>query len=390
MKGCEGVVVTGDILSSMTRSGSGASRYAEAVEGMEQFGITMKGLLKELLRSNGVMVHTIDHRVKSEQSAKRKIERPDDTYEGFSSLHDLLGLRVTCYFSDDVDRVVEIVEREFEIDSSRSVDKGKQLGTKEFGYRSVHRVAQINEKRAQLAEYDRYKSLRFEIQLRTVVQHAWAEIEHDLGYKQETIPEPMSRRFSMLAGVLELVDYEFMALRDQLADYKRDADAAAKTRATDMSLDLATLAALIDHDEAVRSLDEDVATATGRGFRAAEADTHYLERRLAALRSVGVNSIKEMRHAVDAWRSHVIAFAPHWIEVVNAERRRKGEDFRDHSNFFSRGVGIYYLYLVMGLEAARGGQRPDDDVFNTVGVEDAWAETIAKVGPPPSTLPGQV
>jgi putative GTP pyrophosphokinase len=137
---------------------------------MEEFGLTIKGLLKELLRHNGVVVHTIDHRVKTEKSAKRKLSRQDASYEGFSSLHDLLGLRITCYFSDDIDRIVKIIEDEFLMDHSRSVDKGKQLGTREFGYRSVHRVAQISASRSKLAEYDRYKSLRFEIQIRTVVQ----------------------------------------------------------------------------------------------------------------------------------------------------------------------------------------------------------------------------
>ena len=46
-----------------------------------------------------------------------------------------------------------------------------------------------------------------EIQIRTVMQHAWAEIEHDLGYKsKEDIPDKYRRQFSILAGLIELAD----------------------------------------------------------------------------------------------------------------------------------------------------------------------------------------
>lgn len=371
----------------MTNMGSGASRYEEAVSGMEEFGHTVKGLLKELLRYNGVVVHTIDHRVKTEQSAKRKLASPDGSYQGFSSLHDLLGLRVTCYFSDDIDRIVEILEREFLVDPSRSVDKGKELGTKEFGYRSVHRVAQMSQDRAGLAEYDRYKSLRFEIQIRTVVQHAWAEIEHDLGYKQDTIPEPMSRRFSMLAGVLELVDYEFMALRDQLEKYERDADQAAMTKTTDMSLDLATLSSIIKHDDALYRLDKEIAASAHRGLRVGPPDNTYLEKRLQSLRSVGVNSITEVRQALEAWRLHVLEFAPLWIESRNEKRRQNGVDLSLGSSLLPKGVSFFYLWLAMGLEAKTKGYLPPDGILREPGADEIWAEAIAAVGTPPELPP---
>lgn len=371
----------------MTKMGSGASRYAEAVAGMEEFGLTVKGLLRELLRHNGVVVHTIDHRVKTEQSAKRKLARPDGSYQGFSSLHDLLGLRVTCYFSDDVDRIVEILEREFLVDPSRSVDKGKQLGTKEFGYRSVHRVAQMGQDRAVLAEYDRYKSLRFEVQIRTVVQHAWAEIEHDLGYKQDTIPEPMSRRFSMLAGVLELVDYEFMALRDQLEEYEKDADRAARTKVTNMSLDLATLHAIIKYDDSVKRFDQEVTDAAKRTLRDGEPDPKYLERRLSAIRAVGVDTITGMREAVDAWKPHVLDFAPRWIKLMDEKGKREGEVSSTERQPFPRGVGFFYLWLAMGLEATSKGLLPEDQMLMEPGALASWDATIAAVGTPPELPP---
>ena len=55
--------------------------------------------------------------------------------------------------------------------------------------------------------------------MRTVLQHAWAEFEHDIRYKG-TVPEEhardFDRRFTLAAGLLELADQEFTTIRDRL------------------------------------------------------------------------------------------------------------------------------------------------------------------------------
>jgi ppGpp synthetase/RelA/SpoT-type nucleotidyltranferase len=55
------------------------------------------------------------------------------------------------------------------------------------------------------------------------LQHAWAEIEHDLGYKTALgVPRNVRRQFSRLAGLLEIADTEFASIRDRLSSYERD------------------------------------------------------------------------------------------------------------------------------------------------------------------------
>lgn len=374
------------MIGIMNNLGGTAPKYWDAVAGLDAFGVTVKGLIAELLRTDGVTVHTIDHRVKTEESAKKKINAPGSGYEGYTSLHDLLGLRITCYFSDDVDKVAALIEREFHVDPGMSVDKGKILGPKEFGYRSVHRVAHMSPQRTQFPEYRRFRSMQFEVQIRSVLQHAWAEIEHDLGYKQESIPEPLSRRFSMLAGVLELVDFEFMALRDEVVKYEDQAEEAAKTKTTDMGLDLATLASIFRHDQNLASLDAQVAAAAGRGLDEGEPDSSDLVRRVRGLRELGVTTINELRQAVEAWRAHIVAFVPKWLEEVAKE---EGGDWGANvvERPFPRGIGLFYLWLVMSTSGPNGLSDPDialDDPDATVKI---WAETLAEVGPHPALPP---
>jgi ppGpp synthetase/RelA/SpoT-type nucleotidyltranferase len=76
-----------------------------------------------------------------------------------------------------------------------------------FGYQSIHYLVQVSEARVALAEYARYRAMIAEIQVRTILQHAWAEIEHDIQYKSSVaMPSVIRRRFMSLAGLLEIAD----------------------------------------------------------------------------------------------------------------------------------------------------------------------------------------
>jgi hypothetical protein len=74
----------------------------------------------------------------------------------------------------------------------------------------------MNTTRSGLAEYQSYKDLKLEVQVRTILQHAWAEMEHDIQYKSpNAIPTLIKRRFIALAGLLEIADREFQTLQDE-------------------------------------------------------------------------------------------------------------------------------------------------------------------------------
>jgi putative GTP pyrophosphokinase len=183
------------------------------------FGRKLVELLQEAL--DGIHLHSIYFRVKDLDRLDEKLHREGKHYQSLKDVTDLLGVRVVTYFADDIDRVVQVIDQEFAVDHERSVDKRSTTEADRFGYISVHKVVQLSEARTALAEYKRFEGLFAEIQIRSILQHAWAEIEHDLGYLSTEMPLHLRRKFSILSGMLELVDEEFKRLRDELADHFR-------------------------------------------------------------------------------------------------------------------------------------------------------------------------
>ncbi len=167
------------------------------------------------LSSAGILVASVESRVKEESSLRGKLELKGAKYHTLSDITDIVGLRVITFYIDDVDKVASMVERLFNVDWENSVDKRKIHEIDSFGYMSLHYVCAIPD-----------WTYRFEIQIRTVLQHAWANMSHDTGYKSGVeIPKRYMREMSRLAGMLELVDDEFSKIRTELSDYRRSVKA---------------------------------------------------------------------------------------------------------------------------------------------------------------------
>jgi putative GTP pyrophosphokinase len=162
-------------------------------------------------------VHDVRSRLKARDSFDAKIRRSPGKYSDLSAVTDLVGLRIITYFAADVDRVASILEEEFEIDRLRSVDKRARTDPTQFGYSSLHYIISLPERRTSLSEYRGWRGLLAEVQVRSLLQHAWAEIEHDLGYKAvQDVPFDIRRRFARVAGLLELADEEFDAIHTRV------------------------------------------------------------------------------------------------------------------------------------------------------------------------------
>jgi ppGpp synthetase/RelA/SpoT-type nucleotidyltranferase len=174
-----------------------------------------KECLSSILISKGIVPHSITSREKDPEELREKITREWEVpVAPLNGITDLAGVRIIAYFPSDVDKIVPLIEKEFNIDSKHSMDKRLSSDPAIFGYASVHFVVEFRPEILKLPEYALFDKMKCEIQVRTILQHAWAEIEHDIVYKSPgEIPFRVRRRFACLAGLLEIADREFESLR---------------------------------------------------------------------------------------------------------------------------------------------------------------------------------
>lgn len=169
----------------------------------------VESIILEILSLENLSHHIVNSRAKDVDSFKKKVET-DKYHDPINQVTDLAGIRIITYVEDEVGAISKVIEETFDVDSENSLDKSKELGIDKVGYKSIHYVAKIKSDRLKLPEYKIFKNMRFEIQIRTILQHAWAEIEHDRNYKfSGKLPNEISRRFKLLAGTLEILDREF-------------------------------------------------------------------------------------------------------------------------------------------------------------------------------------
>jgi putative GTP pyrophosphokinase len=165
-------------------------------------------------------------RVKEEDSVEKKVLKKGDKYKSISDITDIIGIRIITYYQDDVNIIKNLLQQAFANDNSNSIDKRNYVGDS-FGYGSLHLIMSFTHSpyyyKGPHIDASKYQGLKFEIQIRTILEHAWAETEHDLGYKHDLVaglPIPIKRSFSRLAAVLETVNVEFVRLREEVEIYK--------------------------------------------------------------------------------------------------------------------------------------------------------------------------
>jgi ppGpp synthetase/RelA/SpoT-type nucleotidyltranferase len=206
----------------MTKNGSLDSwvrNYEIGRPKFETYCTDIQRIIEGILEDNGINIHSIECRAKSIESYRKKILKLDKTglpkYSNpLIDITDLAAVRVIVFTTSYVKTVCDIVEQNFAVSEKKDLGE-ERSDSKNFGYQSVHYLVSHTDDRLKLSDYKKFGKMICEVQVRTILQHAWAQIEHDIQYKSDNeIPKEIGRKFRALAGLIEIADREFQSIQD--------------------------------------------------------------------------------------------------------------------------------------------------------------------------------
>lgn len=303
------------------------------------FAKTVADLLERLLLAKNTSYHSISFRCKKRDSLERKVDAKQ-RYNALDEITDLAGARIITHFSDDVDVVASMVESEFKIDRANSIDKRAALDPDRFGYLSLHYVVSLKREREKLQEYSAFKGLKIEIQIRSILQHTWAEIEHDIGYKSSVeVPRATRRKFSRMAGLLELADQEFVSIRSELQKYEKSVKLEILNSPEKVALDKVTYLDFIYSDKKCISIDSAIADLCDFKFL---DEPKNVAKQLDGILFFGLKTIEQLKKSLVDNEQDIMRRAAD----VAAQRGSI-----NRSQLVSKGISIFYLSHVLAANS---------------------------------------
>lgn len=260
--------------------------------------------IREKLAQADIVVAALESRVKTEKSLAGKLELKGSKYASLKDITDIVGVRVITFYIDDVDKVASAVERLWEIDWENSVDKRRLHQIDSFGYMSLHYICRTPD-----------SPYRFEIQIRTLLQHAWANMNHDTGYKSGVeIPRDYLRNMNRLAGMLELADEQFSRIRTELTDYRRRVHAlVASGNLDEVPLDGDSFRSFLELDP-FGPLNRKIAA-----VNQAEIEEVSLFGYLAVFKSLGFNTLGEVSKLINKYSDAAYQMACYQIGLTDLD-----------------------------------------------------------------------
>lgn len=192
--------------------------FREVKPRYERLANNVKQALIQFLDEKKISSFDVENRVKDEQSFIDKVERKSYS-DPFEQVEDIAGVRVICYYNEDLSSIDEIIKEQFIVLSYSN--KSNELSDNQFGYASNHYVIQLKEEWLQAPNYRGLEELKVEIQVRTILMHSWAAISHKLLYKKnDDVPKELKRKLNRLSALIELADEQFDDIKNMKLEYQ--------------------------------------------------------------------------------------------------------------------------------------------------------------------------
>ncbi len=233
--------------------------YREQIENFERVAPRYEDLAKVLdailtaLAERYAPLAIVQTRPKSLSSfAEKIIRKRAEVSDPVNEFTDLCGGRVITHTQTEVTSICNYIEKHFDIDWDNSVNIDQRLKATEFGYRSVHYIVSLRPGSLTVGSIsieipETVARLKAEIQVRTLLEHAWADFSHDKSYKSSfAFPRQWQRELARIAAVLEDADQSFATIENRLTAYA--ANYSAYMSEAQIREEMRTLIMILEHD----------------------------------------------------------------------------------------------------------------------------------------------
>ena len=335
----------------------------------------LKNLVVEISgRLDAVGIHPIvvTGRIKERQSFERKLrKRPTRPIE------DLVGLRIVVLVDSEIQRVERVIRGMFRIEDSSWVDKAATRDPSVPGYRSRQMVATRWPLGYGSDPQDIWNMVestqKFELQIRTALSHAWAEIEHtryenlrstDRAYSRDPNTD---RLLGVTAALLQQADANLDEIQRAL-DGTANLDRGGEWDMEPLRMDAVRFA---ETNRFSKALDKDIAAALDLPLQDVEKSTRQV---ITAVQLAGWTTDSALEDAVIKLGSLARRMAIVCTDVTHGlvQTDYHVPGIHDDEPVAFQGIGLYWLGLAVAF--ALNGKAPGDtprDITNVWTLNDA-------------------
>jgi putative GTP pyrophosphokinase len=250
----------------MTNAGN--TRKSDPVDEVLASFIQKRDLLKELcIKTRNLIEDCLEDRQLKYQSVQARVKKNEKlrekyivkNYTQLDDITDQAALRIITYYQDEIDQVAEMIRNEFKLIPECCIDK-RQIDPDRFGYHAFNFVCTHADKRTLDVQFKKFAEVRFEIQVTSILSHAWSEIEHEWYDLKDAYPDEIKRRFSRQAALLEAAESEFLNLRAIKMDFNNSVALRFEAGVLDLLVNPVSLKTFIMGEPIVTQMDSEIAS----------------------------------------------------------------------------------------------------------------------------------
>ncbi len=314
--------------------------YQNSIKLYEEFAEALVNDLKLVLKYPGLNIQLINKRLKDPTSLILKFQS-NDKYKKLNDITDIVGIRIVTTYLSEIPYICRQIEDKFNIDN-HNTNKNEPVKESEFGYSSIHYIVQGAKELSFLSNNDKFSNLIAEIQVRTLLQHAWAETSHKIDYKSDnSVSKKHKRKLFRISALLELADQEFYYLRKGTVKSQKEIIPQGVNDYRDLPINAENLQAFVLESDICNILDKKIADLSNNNLHF-NRDS-IIEKNLNHVQKLGLNSIGELNKSLKKKSKKIIECYMEqnstWDEFMNAFPEKHG------NGSSPRGISITYLFF---------------------------------------------